>query len=227
MSETPKHDCKRSRANCQSVESHLLNLLRRLSFNLWYLRRPPWDSGIVPPEVEDYLTTHHPGRALDLGCGTGTSTLALAQAGWQVTGVDFAPRAIAIARRKLRLAKVPGDLRVDDVTRLHDISGPFDLVLDIGCFHGLSKGSRAVYLDNLDRLLAPGGYWLMYGFFKSAPDAPGPGLATEDPGAIAVRFRFLWRKDGFDKKKRPSAWFLFQRNAHPLSLPRWRRPGGK
>lgn len=188
-----------------------MNFLRLLSFNLWYLHRPPWDSGIVPPELVDFIQTHPAGCALDLGCGTGTSTLALAQAGWQVTGVDFAPRAIAIARRKLRLARVQANLRIGDVTHLHDVSGPFNLVLDIGCFHGLSKGQRAAYLDNLERLLAPGGFWLLYGFFKSDPDASCPGLAAPEPDAFAARFSLQWRKDGFDKKKRPSAWFLFQK----------------
>lgn len=195
-----------------------MNFFRLLSFNLWYLRRPPWDSGIVPSELVDFIQTHPstgsgqaPRRALDLGCGTGSSTLALAQAGWQVTGVDFAPRAIAIARRKLRLARVQANLRIGDVTHLHDVSGPFNLVLDIGCFHGLSKGQRAAYLDNLERLLTPGGFWLLYGFFKSDPDASCPGLAAPEPDAFAARFPLQWRKDSFDKKKRPSAWFLFQK----------------
>ncbi|MBU2609435.1 MAG: class I SAM-dependent methyltransferase [Chloroflexi bacterium] len=198
-----------------------MNLLKRLIFNLWYFRRAPWDSGIVPPELVDFIQTHPAGRALDLGCGTGTSTLALAQAGWQVTGVDFAPRAIQTAKRKLALSKVEGtknanagvDFLVADVTRLPSslFSTPYDLVLDIGCFHGLSKGQRAAYLDNLERLLAPGGYWLLYGFFKSGPDASGPRLAASEPDAFAARFPLQWRKDGYDKKKRPSVWLLFQK----------------
>ena len=69
-----------------------------MTFDLWYLRRPPWDSGIVPPEVEDFIRDNAPGHALDLGCGTGTSSLGLAQAGWTVTGVDFARRAISTAK---------------------------------------------------------------------------------------------------------------------------------
>ena len=40
-----------------------------------------------------------PGRALDLGCGTGTDSIYLAQQGWHVTGIDMVPEALAIARR--------------------------------------------------------------------------------------------------------------------------------
>jgi ubiquinone/menaquinone biosynthesis C-methylase UbiE len=173
-----------------------------------YLRRPPWDSGITPPELFQYIQTHPAGRAIDLGCGTGTNVLALAQHGWQVTGVDFVPKAIHSAKNKTKNVKV--DLRVGDVTNLHGIEGPFDLALDIGCFHGIENKSK--YLDELDRLLAPSGHWLLYGFFKPASLQSGPGLDAASVDLIHARgFSLLSRADGFDKKNRPSAWFFFQK----------------
>jgi hypothetical protein len=42
-----------------------------------------------------------------------------------VTGVDFAPRAIKLARQKLKKAGVQAELAVKDVTRLDGINGPF------------------------------------------------------------------------------------------------------
>ena len=192
-------------------------MIHRLRFAWMYLRRPPWDSGIAPPELREYIAAHPPGRAIDLGCGTGTNALALAQNGWRVTGVDFIPKAIRAAKRKLKQATLEADLSVGDVTNLRGITGPFDLALDIGCFHGVED--RAAYLDELDRLLAPGGHWLMYGFFKPAPHLAGcfdfaqhkPGLAAPDLDLIHARgFSLLSRADGFDKKERPSAWFLFR-----------------
>ncbi len=185
--------------------------LHRLRFLWMYLRRPPWDSGIAPPELLDFISSHPPGRAIDLGCGTGTNVLALAQHGWQVTGVDFIPKAIRAAKRKTRNISPAPDLRVGDVTNLRGISGPFDLALDIGCFHGIEN--KSAYLDELDRLLAPGGHWLLYGFFKPDPRHAGPGLVASDLDLIHARgLTLLSRAYGFDKKNRPSAWFLFQRS---------------
>jgi len=184
-------------------------MLRRLSFILWYFGRPPWDSGISPPELLDFIGQYPAGRAIDLGCGTGTNTITLAKAGWQVTGVDFAPRAIQIAKLKAKRANVQADLRVADVTRLKGINGPFDLALDMGCFHGVID--RKAYLDQLIRILAPNGFWLMYGFFKSDPHHAGPGLVEADIELISSRLTLVARRDGFDKRERPSAWFLYQK----------------
>ncbi len=111
-----------------------MSFFRRLAFNIWYLRRPPWDSDIVPPELVDFIRTHQAGRALDLGCGSGTSSLALARAGWTVTGMDFVPRAIHTAKQKAKTTGLTIDFRVSDATRLPPFPNPFDLVLDIGCF---------------------------------------------------------------------------------------------
>lgn len=185
-------------------------MIHRLRFLWMYLRRPPWDSGITPPELLDYIATHPAGRAIDLGCGTGTNVLALAQNGWDVTGVDFVPRAIALAKRKTQSVKNNVDLFVGDATNLRGITGPFDLALDIGCFHGIEN--KSAYLDELDRVLAPNGHWLLYGFFKPASHLAGPGLAAANLDMIQARgLSLLSRKDGFDRRERSSAWFLFQR----------------
>jgi cyclopropane fatty-acyl-phospholipid synthase-like methyltransferase len=187
-----------------------MNFFRRLTFDIWYLRHPPWDSGIVPPEVEDFIQGNPPGRALDLGCGSGTSSLALVHAGWTVTGVDFARGAKCIAKYKARAANLTIDFDVADVTCLPDslFTISYDLVLDIGCFHGLSPSGKVAYLNQLNRLLAPGATWLLYGFFK--PDErPGPGFIRADLESIPLKL--TKRQDGVDRKTRPSAWFWFQK----------------
>ena len=189
----------------------LTPLLQRLFFDLWYLFRPPWDSGVSPPELLAFLEQHPAGRAIDLGCGTGTNVITLAQHGWEVTGLDYSPRAIRIARRKVLKAQVRASLSVCDVTRLSGIGGPFDLGFDLGCFHSLVN--RESYLANLPRILAPHGYWLVYGFLKEASGPDVPGIGPDDLAAIgADGLTMISRQDGTDRGDRPSAWFLFQRH---------------
>lgn len=185
-------------------------MLRRLIFNFWYFRKPPWDSGISPPELLEFVNTHPAGKAIDLGCGTGTNVITLARAGWQVTGVDFASRAIRMAKAKLTSGNIQADLQVSDVTKLDHITGPFDLALDIGCFHSLTRAGKQEYLTQLDRILAPNGFWLMYGFFNSGTPPSAPGLAEADIDLIKTRLCLLSRQNGFDRRERTSAWFLFQ-----------------
>src|SRR5207249_11633291 len=107
-------------------------------------RRPPWDTGITPPEVERFVASHAPGRALDLGCGTGTNAVYLARHGWSALGVDFVGRAIAKARQRAASAGLAErcEFRMGDVTRRSAISGPFDLALDIGCLHAIAVEGR-------------------------------------------------------------------------------------
>ncbi len=186
-------------------------MLRRLTFSLWYFFRPPWDTGVSPPELLDFLSHRTPGRAIDLGCGTGTNVITLAQHGWKVTGIDFVPRAIEKARRKIAQAGVQATVLHGDVTRLEGISGPFDLALDLGCFHGVP--ARSEYLHQLSRVLAPGGYWLLYAMLKSNPAEARPGIADADLDLIkSAGYVQVSRQDGWNMRNRPSAWFLFQRS---------------
>ncbi len=186
--------------------------MKRFFFNLRYLRnRIPWDSGITPPELLEFIAEYPAGRAIDLGCGTGTNVITLAQNGWQVSGVDFAPQAIKIAQRKIITAKINADLHVGDVTKLRNIHGEFDLALDIGCFHNL-EDKKEDYLNRLDEILAPEGYWLLYARMLSAEHAdPKHGLSSAEFARTAKRFRLISRRDSLDKNGRDAVWALFQK----------------
>jgi len=188
-------------------------MLNRLSFNLRYwLGRPPWDTGITPPEVVALIESGlPPGRALDLGCGTGTNSLYLARHGWDVTGVDFVARAIQKARRKAREAGVRVHFRRGDVTDLSDLIPPFHFVLDVGCFHSLTRAGRQSYAEHLARLLPPDALLLIYAFLKEPSNQllSGPGLPrSEILGPFESHFKVATVEEGTGK---PSAWFTFQR----------------
>lgn len=186
-------------------------LLHRLRFNFSYItKKAPWDSGISPPELYDFLSTHPAGRALDIGCGTGTNLITLANAGWQAQGFDFSSQAIKLAKQKIKKAGLQIPAFTDDATQMKQVtSSTFDLALDMGCFHGIEQ--KADYLKQLTRILAPNGFWLMYGFFKTAAAPSGAGLVDSDLSLIEqYGLTLLSRADGFDRRERPSAWFLWQ-----------------
>ncbi len=186
-------------------------MLRKLFFNLAYLQKPIWDTGISPSELAEFISSHAPGRALDMGCGTGTNVVTLAKAGWQVTGVDFTPRAIRRARQKARDSHVTVELRLGDVTRLKDIDGKFDLILDLGCYHSLAPGKRPVYLANVDRLLANDGTFLLYSFLGSGYGRTGPGSSEDELQYIDQKLRIVQRIDSTERGYRPSAWLTVQK----------------
>jgi hypothetical protein len=102
-------------------------------------------------------------------------------------------------------------VQVNDATKLNGISGPFDLVFDLGCFHTIPRSLRLDYLDQLERVLASDGFWLMYGFLATDSDRAGPGIAEAEINSLSSRFVLCSRRDGFDNRQRTSAWFLFQK----------------
>jgi len=185
-----------------------MNLFRKIFFNLWYLGNPPWDTGVSPPELKLFMENNPPGKALDLGCGTGTNVISLAKKGWQATGVDFAGQAIREARRKAKRAGVAARFLVEDVTQLEGVEGPFDLILDMGCFHTLSGESIQAYCANLARLLADGGTYMMYGFFRAEDGSTG--LTNAHLACLDDRLELVERQDGTERGQRPSAWFTYR-----------------
>jgi ubiquinone/menaquinone biosynthesis C-methylase UbiE len=140
---------------------------------LWRLFRGPlalqfdrlatrWDSIRAPEHlasVESALAAvaAPPGRALDLGTGTGAAAVAIAQR-WpetEVVGVDIARQMVEEARRKL-----PPELRsrvrfdVADAARLPFPDRSFDLVV---------LANMIPFFDELERVVAPGGV-VVFGF---------------------------------------------------------------
>jgi cyclopropane fatty-acyl-phospholipid synthase-like methyltransferase len=134
---------------------------------MYWLKMTRWDTGITPPEVQAAFQSGNipAGAALDLGCGTGTNTIFMAQQGRQAVGLDFVPEAINKARLKAQQAGIAGRVRfeVADVTRLDEIDlPPSGFALDMGCFHGLSPEGQRRYAAGLAKALVPGGQYMLY-----------------------------------------------------------------
>jgi cyclopropane fatty-acyl-phospholipid synthase-like methyltransferase len=180
---------------------------RRLFFELLYrFGRPRWDTGVTPPELVDFVARTAAGRAVDLGCGTGTNAVYLAERGWDVVGVDFAALAVDRARRRARDAGVSRVrfLRAD-VTELPDL-GTFDLAYDIGCLHAVPARRRPRYAAWVAASLRSGAAYLLYAF---TPADGGPGIARHEVERLFANAFVLERFE--EGTGRPSAWYRFAR----------------
>lgn len=186
--------------------------MERLFFELRYLSgRAPWESGVVPPEVVAQVGGMLPGRALDLGCGSGTSSLYLARRGWDVTGVDFSALAIWQARWKARRAGLQVTLHHADVTDLSFLDGTFDLALDIGCLHSIPIARRAGYTAGLARLLRPNGLYMLYAFLPR-PGRRAPGITPAQVlDLFGEAFALERQQNGKDPTGPSSSWYWLRR----------------
>lgn len=137
------------------------------------------------PHLAFYTGLVTPGThsLLDLGCGTGSITLAMAArmpAAARVTGVDLSPEMIRIARDRAPAH----DWLVGDICA-PPVSGHFDLI--VVCFHTLQVLTDPADLDRcfaaVAGLLAPGGrfafdiYRPNLGWLAAVP--PGPHVARQ------------------------------------------------
>ncbi|MDJ0769001.1 MAG: class I SAM-dependent methyltransferase [Ilumatobacter sp.] len=111
-----------------------------------------------PEALVDWLTGDTPGRAVDVGCGTGQLSRLLRDAGWNVVGVEIDPRMADVAR---------GHGIDVQVAAFEEWSGtgPFDLVTSAQAWHWIDP---AIGYDKAASLLRPGGrlamIWNSYGY---------------------------------------------------------------
>lgn len=168
--------------------------LRRIIFGVMYrLGRTPWDGHALPARLKELVegpAALSKGKALDLGCGTGETSIYLAQRGWEVTAVDFVNVALDRARAKTAAAGVNVRYLRGDVTKLHTygVGKGFQLIVDGGCLHGLSDDEREAYVREVSEVAAPGATLLLMGFSENPRRRP-PGFNRPE---IERRFAGKW-----------------------------------
>jgi SAM-dependent methyltransferase len=126
--------------------------------------RPPWDHGGARPQLVEWAEARElmgGGReALVVGCGYGADAEYLAQLGYRTTGFDFAPTAIAAARRKHPASTV--DYVVADVLDLPpDWHVRFDLVVESLTVQSMPPDQHSSAARAIAELVAPGGTLLV------------------------------------------------------------------
>jgi methyl halide transferase len=176
----------------------------------------PWDVGVAEPHLIEYVEQERlsPGRALEIGCGTGTNARWLAAQGFHVVAVDVA--ALAIERAKQTPAPARGSLELLCLDFLQEPvpGGPFDLVFDRGCFHTFDEPSeRERFARRVAELLAPDGRWLsLIGSTEGPPRDTGPPRRSAkeivraiEPSLALVQLRTTVFDAHLDFQ--PRAWF--------------------
>jgi SAM-dependent methyltransferase len=194
---------------------------RHTLFRIFYrVGFTPWDGHSLGQALRDLVegTGDTPalptGSALDLGCGTGDSSIYLARHGWKVTGVDFVAKPLDKARVKAAAARVSIDFVHADVTNLSQagIGSDFQLIIDNGCLHAMSDHDRDAYVRETSALAAPDAHLVIEAFI------PGGrfGVPGIDHAEMERRFTPGWkllsagRERELDQKS-PTRYYQFQR----------------
>jgi SAM-dependent methyltransferase len=165
-----------------------------------YAGTPPWDIGRPQPVFLALAEAGElRGRVLDAGCGTGEHTLMAARLGFDATGIDVAPTAIALAEAKARERRIAARFLVHSALQLASLDGPFDTVLDSGLFHVFNDADRREYVESLTAAMAPGGRYIMACFSDRQPGDWGPRRVTE--AEIRASFAEGWRVDSIQPAK--------------------------
>ena len=123
----------------------------------------PWDTGQPEPLLVDFITSGGvaPVPTLEIGAGTGTNSIWLAERGFDVLGIDVSPLAIERARAKLESHDLRCRFVTADFLAAPPAGGPFQFIFDRGCFHVFDEPSeRQRFAAQVAAALSPGGLWL-------------------------------------------------------------------
>ncbi len=120
----------------------------------------PWSHEEPTLFLPEICRRRQSGSALDIGCGAGTDSLFLAQQGWNVTSLDFMPKALEYTEQRAREAGVSVTPVLADIT---DWEPPqkYDLVLDHGLLHNMDPIRYPAYKDAVLSALANDGEFVL------------------------------------------------------------------
>jgi SAM-dependent methyltransferase len=106
---------------------------------------------------------------LDLGCGDGGNLVFFARQGFAVSGLDYAPTALRLAREWLAAEGLDGDLRAGDMQDLPWRERSFDAVISIKVINHNTAAGVGATVAEVARVLRAGGY-----FFATVARHPPP-----------------------------------------------------
>ncbi len=147
-----------------------------------------WDLNQPAPPLVSLLNSPEapiPGKMIVLGSGNGHDALLFAEYGFEVTGVDFAPSAIAHSLTQTESRQIPAQFLQRDIFSLaDDFSGQFDYVLEHTCFCAIAPDQREDYVSLVHALLKPAGEFIGLFWAHNRPDGPPYGTSPDEIRAL-------------------------------------------
>ncbi len=200
------------------------NIARQERF--WTRRASTWDHGAgnnpgLVRVVERVLDEADPGPdavALDLGCGSGQVTLALARCCKRVIGVDVSPKMISLLLENARAAGLDNvEGRAVPIERLDLAPDSVDVVVSNYALHHLRDKDKQGAVDAAARWLKPGGR-LVIGDMMF-----GRGGDARDREIIGSKVTLLLKKGpgGWWRIAKNSGRYLLRFQERPVSMSAW------
>jgi SAM-dependent methyltransferase len=177
----------------------------------------PWDTGEPEPLLVEFVTSGgvRPTQTLEIGAGTGTNSIWLAERGFEVLGVDLAPLAVERANAKLDSRPLTCRFATLDILADPPPGGPFQFIFDRGCFHVFDEPEeRLRFAAQVAAALAPGGLWLsLIGSTEGPPREVGPPRrsAREVVQAIEPALEIVELRAADFRSHGAKAWFCLSR----------------
>jgi len=131
----------------------------------------PWAHKEPTLFLAEICRRRKPGKALDIGCGAGTDSVFLAQQGWDVSSLDFMPRALEYTQQRATDAGVSVTPIEADITEWQP-PHKYDLILDHGLLHNMDPLRHAAYRDCVLQALAANGEFVLLHWHPLYPGQP-------------------------------------------------------
>lgn len=151
----------------------------------------PWNIE-TPPEILQALIKNNvlgPCKVIELGCGAGNYVIYFAKNGFDAIGVDISENAITMARKSALRAGIKCTFLVADVLGdISEIHDEFDFVYDWELLHHIFPDDRVRYIENVCRLLKPGGHYLSVSFSEKSKQFGGIGKYRKTPLGTVLYF---------------------------------------
>lgn len=177
----------------------------------------PWDTGQPEPLLVEFVTSGvvTPSPTLEIGAGTGTNAIWMAERGFDVLGVDVSPLAVERAHAKIEGRALRCRFAAWDFLAAPPPDGPFQFVFDRGCFHVFDEpDERQRFAAQVAAALAPGGLWLsLIGSTEGPPREVGPPRRSAREVTLAIEpvLEIVEMRSAEFRDHNANAWFCLSR----------------